>query len=140
MTDLTELSRIAHAFLDRGKSLQELIPEAQSLREILEKRAGLRLGGPIDAGESRLDSGLAVSPTAAAMCLREPYRTTAFIRGLGAAIRDAMLPDRPVRVLYAGCGPYALLALPLMTVFSKEQAVFTLLDIHEQCLNEAKDL
>nr|HQT25981.1 aspartyl/asparaginyl beta-hydroxylase domain-containing protein [Burkholderiales bacterium] len=32
------------------------------------------------------------------------------------------------------------LALPLMTVFPKERAVFTLLDIHEKCLEEAMDL
>ncbi len=140
MKDLVELAGVAHAFLDRRKSLQDLISEAQLLREIIERRSGFKIEEEMASGETRLKSGLAISPTAAAMCLREPYRTTAFIRGLGDAIHDALLPDRPVRVLYAGCGPYALLALPLMTVFSKEQAVFTLLDIHGQCLEEAMDL
>lgn len=141
-TDLNELERIAHAFLDPQKRLHDLIHYAQSLRDVLESRTGFRTDpeGGIGAGETRLDSGLAISPTTAAMCVRELLRTPAFIRGLGMAIREALHPDRPVRVLYAGCGPYALLALPLMTAFSRDQVVFTLLDIHEQCLVDAMEL
>lgn len=140
--DLLALTRIAHAFLDPQRPLQSLLLEAQSLRELIERRAHFEINpaGGIGIGETRLDSGLAISPTAAAMCLRELYRTPAFIRGLGAAVKDALLPGRPVRVLYAGCGPYALLALPLMTVFSAKQVVFTLLDIHQECLDDAMDL
>lgn len=140
--DLAELVRIAQAFLDPDRQLQDLLAEAQSLRDMLENRTGFQLNpeGGIGAGETRLDSGLAISPTTAAMCARELLRTSTFIRGLGAAIQDSLGADRPVRVLYAGCGPYALLALPLMTLFSREQAVFTLLDIHRQCLDDAMKL
>lgn len=140
--DLIELERIARTFMEPQKKLHDLLPGSQSLRDLLERRTHFEF--PLEGGtgmkETRLDSGLAIAPTMAAMCLRELYRTPAFIRGLGTAIRDSLRPDRPVRVLYAGCGPYALLALPLMTVFSRDQAVFTLLDIHQQCLEDAKKL
>ena len=76
------------------------------------------------------------------MCMREISRTGMFIKGLGTAIRDKITKsDRhPVRVLYAGCGPYALLALPLMSVFTPEQVKFTFLEIHKEALNFARKL
>lgn len=137
-----ELNKIAQAILNPEKTFMDLLPETQALRDLFERLTDFtteREGG-IGAGETRLESGLAISPTTAAMCIREVFRTPAFIRGLGYAIRDAIKPGQPVHVLYAGCGPYALLALPLMTVFSKEQAVFTLLDIHRECLDDAMKL
>lgn len=139
---MDQLRNIAQAILDPGKELADLIPEAQALRDLFEQRANFQIDHAtgVGEGETRLASGLAISPTLAAMCIRELFRTAAFIRGLGNAIRDARHPHRPVRVLYAGCGPYALLALPLMTVFRKEQALFTLLDIHRECLDDAMKL
>jgi len=139
---LIELTRIARTFLDPQQRLPDMLDEAKSLRDMLERRTAFESNpdGGISAGETRLDSGLAISPTTAAMCLRELYRTPAFTRGLGAAIQDSLQAERPVRILYAGCGPYALLALPLMTLFSSRQAVFTLLDIHQQCLDDAMAL
>ena len=138
-SDLDELKGIAWEILNPEKELIDLIPEAAALRELFERRTHFRIdhGRDIAEGETRFDSGLAISPTLAAMCIREPFRTLAFIRGLNEAISDAMCPNRPVRVLYAGCGPYALLAVPLMTVFSREQVKFTLLDIHPESLDSA---
>jgi hypothetical protein len=140
--DPDALKKITQAILDPDKELKDLIAEAQALRDLFETLTDFQINpeGGIGVGETRLDSGLAISPTTAAMCIRELFRTCAFIRGLGEAIRDSINPERPVRVLYAGCGPYATLALPLMTVFSKEQVVFTLLDIHQECLDDAMKL
>lgn len=133
---LDELAAISREILAPGRELIELLPQALALRDLFERLARFRIdtGRDIGAGETRLDSGLAISPTLAAMCIREPFRTLAFIRGLAGAIGDALHADRPVRVLYAGCGPYALLALPLMTAYSPAQARFTLLDIHQDAL------
>ncbi len=141
-SDLDELRAIAHEIIKPQRELIDLIPQATALRDLFEKLSDFRVDHSRDiaTGESRLESGLAISPFLAAMCIRELFRTLAFIRGLAEAISDAMCPGRPVRVLYAGCGPYALLAVPLMTVFSHKQAAFTLLDIHRDCLDSAKAL
>lgn len=136
------LATITREILSPEKELADLIPQAQALRDLFERQTHFRIDQDRDiaTGQTRLASGLAISPTLAAMCARELFRTLAFIRGLAEAINDASPPDRPVRVLYAGCGPYALLALPLMTVFSKEQVTFTLMDIHPECLDSAQAL
>jgi hypothetical protein len=140
--DVVKLGNIARSILAPAKRLADLLPEAHALRDFFETSAGFRIDAErgIGDGETRLESGLAISPTAAALCVRELFRTTAFVRGLGNAINDLLRPDRPVRVLYAGCGPYASLAVPLMAVFSREQASFTLLDIHQNCLDDASKL
>lgn len=140
--DLDELSRIAGEIVALEKELGDLIPQATALRDLFERLANFRLDHERDIadGQTRLNDGLAISPTLAAMCMHELFRTLAFIRGLHEAIHDAASSHRPVRVLYAGCGPYALLAVPLMTVFSREDVVFTLLDIHPECLEKARAL
>lgn len=96
--------------------------------------------GDIVEGETRTDHGLALSPTMAAMCADDVLRTIAFLRGSHEAIRTARrrAPGRPVRVLYAGCGPYATLAVPLMAVLGSEEARFTLLDLHAGSVESAR--
>lgn len=139
---LNELKRIAREILDPGKEPADLIPAAQALRDLFENRTHFCVDHDRDiaVGGTRLDSGLAISPTLAAMCIRELFRTLSFIRGLNQAISDAMRPGRPVRILYAGCGPYASLAVPLMAVYSPGQLAFTLLDIHRESLDRALTL
>lgn len=139
---LEKLRNICEGIIDPAKDLIDIIQHAQALKDLLEQRTNFSpdTGLDISEGETRLASGLAISPALAAMCLRELFRTPAFIRGLHEAIREAIRPGQPVRVLYAGCGPYALLALPLMTIFTREQVTFTLLDIHQECLDKAMAL
>lgn len=90
--------------------------------------------------ETRTANGLALSPTMASMCVGDFARTTQFIRGTHAAITELrqQIQHRPVRILYAGCGPHAALVLPLLAVFSRHEAVFTLLDIHPESIRSAK--
>jgi len=140
--DIENLTRIAQDILDPMNTLADLIPHIGELRALLERHTLLKLTPEVNLGESRtmLDSGMAVSPLMAAFCAREVCRSAAFIKGAGAAVQDAAREDRPVRVLYAGCGPFALLALPLMAVFPAKQAVFTLIDIHPESLRCAQHL
>lgn len=140
--ELENLKSIAKNILDPVNTLADLIPHIDGLRGLLEKRTLLKLVPEMNLGEGRtmLDSGMAISPLMAAFCAREVFRSAAFIKGAGEAVQDAVRGDRPVRVLYAGCGPFALLALPLMAVFSERQVLFTLIDIHPESLRCAQHL
>lgn len=139
--DRAELETLARAIACASRERDSLMRESAALRLLLERRTGLAPEILADGtGQTSTAAGLALSPLRAAMCAREPLRTITFIRGLAAAIEQARKPDRPVRVLYAGCGPFATLALPLMTLFAAHEAVFTLVDIHAASLDCARVL
>jgi hypothetical protein len=96
----------------------------------------------ISSGETQTSNGLAISPKMAALCADDYMRTITFIRGMDAAILDVQnrFPGRPVRVLYAGCGPYATLAVPLMVIFPATEVTFTLLDVHPESIESARSI
>lgn len=86
--------------------------------------------------DTPLANGLAVSPALAAACVDDALRTAMYARGLKAAVEEAhrRFPGTCIEVVYAGSGPFASLALPVMAVSSPDDVRFTLIDIHPQSL------
>lgn len=89
-----------------------------------------------------LNSGSAIAPTWAAMCMSDIARTCRFVAGVKQAITDsiAVQKEKPVQVLDAGCGPYGLLSLLPALYFSPAEVQFTLLDIFPGNINSARTL
>jgi predicted RNA methylase len=138
---ITTLREIAESLLDKTRPAYTLRDEVVQLRKIFETASGLTLDTAVDIseGETLTADGIAISPIMAAMCVDDFARTVTFMRGLQDAISEAsQRVEGRVRVLYAGCGPWAPIAIPLMSADASKDAVFHLIDIHEQSIQSAR--
>lgn len=90
-----------------------------------------------DTVETMLAQGRAISPSLAARCTLDSFRTAQFLRATHAAVLEAQkrFPNQTLEILYAGCGPFAPLAIPLATRFKPDEIQFTMLDIHRRSLD-----
>ena len=74
------------------------------------------------------------------MCLRDPVRTGTFAAGLLQAVQHArrQFPSERIRVLYAGTGPFATLSLLCCPFLSPAEVGFTVLDVHQNSLDQVR--
>jgi len=83
--------------------------------------------------------GVALSQKQAADCLNDYKRTHLFIKGIYRAIQKCVSNfNEEINILYAGCGPYATLLLPLIPLFKKQEIKITLIDVNEASINSIK--
>lgn len=112
-----------------------------ALYEIFSSVSAFKANAPEMQVHISTASGLAVSPYAAAFCITDMMRTKKFLQGIEEAVYAKLSenPGRPVKIFYAGCGPFATLLTPLTTVFSPAQMQMVLLDINplsHECLQK----
>jgi hypothetical protein len=101
-----------------------------------------RVNDSIEVNETLTSNGKAIAPVYAGRCLFDIMRTKQFIRGIYHAVIESkrIFNGTKINILYAGCGPYASLVIPLCMIFSKDEISFTLLDIHEESINCAEKI
>lgn len=106
----------------------------ESMRSLFSRairEAGIRV--PKHEYSTRTPFGRALPPESAARCLLDAERTQAFVKGLYRAVIEAKrrFPGERIRILYAGCGPFASLATIASSLFEDGELEITALDIHE---------
>ena len=137
-----DLERLTDVLLDAEAWPGERRAAANALREGFGALGGLeeREPTPADVTESVLPCGRALSPLDASRCLVDYERTTRFLRGVAEVVQARRSTRRtgPVELLYAGCGPFAPLALPLATRFTPDELRLTLVDVHQRSLDSVR--
>lgn len=134
----THYRNLIDTILDESIPAYSLRAELLELTESISRH--LQFSEDITLGETKTSNGLAISPKQAVMCLEDANRTITFIRGLHQAIKHVFTTKDTAHVLYAGTGPLAPLALPLMERYSAKKLRFTLLDIHSNNLDSVKTI
>jgi hypothetical protein len=137
------LNLIAQQLLNSELKESSSVKAIQNLQDFYNDKDNIESFPPetgLEKGKIYTKNGLAVSPVQAALCIKEVIRTHALIKGVNQAIEELLetVSERPLHVLYAGCGPYAPLVLPLISIFSDDQVRFTLLDVNEVSLSSSK--
>ncbi|MBB4079865.1 hypothetical protein GGR28_002492 [Lewinella aquimaris] len=124
------LASITDVLLDDATGPELLRETIDEYRDLLLTASGIDLGGAEAIDHFNTGTGVAIGATWAALCVDDLIRTQRFVSGLYRAVQDVIVRrSGPVHVLYAGTGPFATLALPLMTRFTPEQLQFTCLEI-----------
>jgi len=138
-TEQAQLHAIAAQLLDPASDIATLSAAANAFYDLCSALSKWEDGAKKNI---QLPSGKAISPEDAARCIQDFMRTAKFLQGLEAAICTAQLrfSDTPIQILYAGCGPFAPLALAIATRFSAAEIQFTLLDVHQESLDNAQRL
>jgi len=138
-TEQTKLHEIADQLLNPASDIANLSAAANAFYDLCATLSDWKDG---ESKATQLASGKAISPEDAGRCIQDFMRTAKFLQGLEAAIRTAQqhFPGTPIQILYAGCGPFAPLALAISTRFSAAEIRFTLLDIHQESLDLAAHL
>ncbi|MCD0467702.1 hypothetical protein [Flavobacterium sp. ENC] len=95
-----------------------------------------------ETNETLIKGGVALSSSGAADCVDDYLRTVFFIKGIYKALTKLSLdfPERSINILYAGCGPYATLILPLLPLFDKERIKAVLIDINAESIQSVHNL
>ena len=122
---------LLHAAL-RGEALQQACADLLALAVASEPELG---EAPI-----ALASGVAISPRDAANCILDGPRTACLARAVDAAVAARIPSSQPIEVLYAGCGPFAPLALCTAALRPDAPLRFTLIDAHAPNLARARRL
>jgi hypothetical protein len=129
------------ALLDRGAGPVELHGAAHALYAVLAELTGVREDSRDRAqlDPIRLPSGVALAPRDAARSVVDFVRTARLLQGMEIALGTARERfGAPVEVLYAGCGPFAPLVLPLMARHGPGHARYTLMDVHPRSIEMAR--
>jgi hypothetical protein len=133
------LLQLVEAILNLDRPASSLFKEINALADGLSRIGSFERhpGDDLSKGETRTSDGLALSPQAAALCARDFVRTVQFMRGAYQAVcaQANVKIEKPVKLLYVGCGPYALLVLPLMLCMAPQEVQISLIDIHADSMN-----
>jgi len=136
------LNRNTKILLECGNNAELMKLAVDQIYKIYSRITGVKIESINQDNDILLPSGKAISTAAAAHCLLEMKRTAVFLRGINKAIiqKLSQAADKPIRILYAGTGPYGTLLTPLLPLYKSTDLKVDILDINRQSLIALHDL
>ncbi|MFZ1562185.1 MAG: hypothetical protein WAT37_19760 [Saprospiraceae bacterium] len=136
--DKTKLKKLCIQLLEEEAPIK-ILEASRELYQLLSLTSGVNEYDSNYKHDLQTASGKAISTLWAAMSITDFLRTQRFFKGIHHAVIDSKqkYPGEKINILYAGSGPFATLALPVMCFFSSDEISFTLIEIQEtsvQCL------
>ena len=136
------INTISDTILDEASSAEQLREALDAFVLLCGEITNIRPDPSFNAWaqDSLLDDGVAINTEAAAHCALDYERSVVFIRGVYAAINalQVRFPGTVLEILYAGCGPFATLLLPLLGKIDAGQIRLSLLDVHQRSLDSVQ--
>ena len=130
---LIALTQIADTLYKSDNTFIDLYNSCQNYKSVLLDITEFALQQQDNDNDIFTDSGRAIGTEWAIRCVEDIMRTYKYCNGLYKAVFDASKAQQePVRILYAGPGPFATLVLPLITRFTPQQIQFDMLEINPE--------
>lgn len=118
--------------MDENASFLEIRNSCESLYDFFVSLSSFEI--PVNNSFFPTKFGRALPPYVAALCIKDMIRTRQTIRGVYNAIQQKTIEKKgnPVRILYAGSGPFATLLSPILPFFTPDRLQVQLLEIHPE--------
>ncbi len=127
--------------VQKGASHEVLISQLASIRGGLEHISTIDFDGPQERRNLDSHAGMALGTAWAATCLEDWFRTIQFVSGILQAIEEKLVnAQHPIRILYAGTGPYATLMLPALTIYTSDQIQCTLIEYNPESFRHMRSI
>lgn len=141
MNHSASIEKITEEILANELDYLSLRNKLQDFQSFLLELTKMDLNQASNRTDRSFANGIALSSTYAALCVVDIIRTRQFVRGIFAAVKKVRSQKtKPVKILYAGTGPFATLILPLLTKYRSEELQLTLLEVNEETSNYLKRL
>lgn len=126
------LSKIAHVILQEPIDYGALYHSLHEMKRIFLEVSQMDSDQQNYRQDIKHETGKAIGPEWAALCIDDLMRTKRFISGTYKAIRKVLYdcPDKPVTLLYVGTGPFATLITAISTLFTPAQLQLVLVEIN----------
>lgn len=138
---LDTLSKIAKVLYSPQLEYQQLFNACSEYKDLLLAISKTELDLFHLKNDINTPHGTAIGPEGAIRCIDDIMRTRTFCKGVFKAVTDRLKTnDKPVRILYAGTGPFAALVLPLISHFGPDELQFDFLEINPDSVKILKSL
>lgn len=132
MKSIEIIEEVTREILSEDIDYVSLKNKLENLNSMLLRLTELDVNDLTDRQDLLFENGIALCSTFAALCVVDMMRTRQFVRGIFKAVKEVRSQKTaPVKILYAGTGPFATLILPLLTKYSSDELQLTLLEVNE---------